>query len=68
MLTIIVTHKEQSFDYFVSRDMPLMGAIYCVLSNTKETLPSSLCNFAGIVLAKLEVTFGTLLTDTEEDD
>ena len=66
MLTMIATHKEQSFDYFVAHDMPFMRAIYCILSNTTVTLPSSLCNFAGIVLAKLEATFGTL-TDMDEE-
>jgi hypothetical protein len=67
MLTMIATHKEQSFDYFLSHDMPFMRAIFCILSNTKVALPSSLCNFAGIVLAKLEAAFGTL-TGLEEDD
>lgn len=67
MLTMIATHKEQSFEYFVSHDMPFMRAIYCILSNPKVALPSSLCNFAGIVLAKLEATFGTL-TDMDEED
>ena len=41
MLTMIATHKEQSFDYFVSHDMLFMRAIYCILSNTNVTLPSS---------------------------
>lgn len=64
---MIATHKEQSFDFYVSHNMSFMRAIYCILSNTKVALPSSLCNFAGIVLAKLEATFGTL-TGPDEDD
>jgi hypothetical protein len=70
MLTLIATHKEQSFDFILSLNMPFMRAIYCILYNNNVTLPSSLCNFAGIVLAKLEATFGTLsgLKEEEEDD
>lgn len=61
MLTMIAAHKEQTFDHFVSDNMPFMRAIYCILSNTsnKVRMPSTLCNFAGIVLSKLEVFFGT---------
>jgi len=66
MLSMIATHKEQSFDCFVSHDLPLR-AIYCILSNIKVALPSSLCNFAEVVSAKMEASFGTL-TGLEEED
>lgn len=65
MLTMIATHKEESFDSLLSGNMPFMRAIYCILSRINTALPSSLCNFAGIVLTKLEATFGTL-TGLEE--
>jgi len=31
-------------------------------------MPSSLCNFAGIELAKLEATFGTLTMEEEDEE
>ena len=45
-----------------------MRAIFCILNNTKVALPSSLCNFAGILLAKFEATFGTLTGFVEDDE
>ena len=68
ILTMIATHKEKSFDFFLSRDKPFMRAIFCILNNTKVALPSSLCNFAGILLAKFEATFGSFTGMVVEDD